>query len=306
MSNNNRVGRTVQRKYYHLRKISILYFCILAFTFSSPWALAVSAKKSDQEINLSHASIIPDENWHAVIRSIVEAENVEEQWSQLGVLMSMSEDSHQTLIRQLLIFSTESDKMSFQMAAGIIISYLHLPQKDVLNAVAPFIDSNNPAMREIAADHLLSYVDRRSRDRRPDFSYYKGFLIQHQRLGKARPESLLRLMYQIHPGEALKVVTSVYSDHRSDLKASDWSRYLTFRAIYEYEHHFESRNLVKEQAIKHMQNLANEGEWWERAYVAAVISNHTYLRSNALIQTLRNDPDQIVLRLLSDNLNFIE
>jgi hypothetical protein len=261
----------------------------------------LAASKMDSGKNKTQRSsliLTPDEEWYSVIESIVIAKDVKDKWAKIGSLLSLSDDTHQKLIRQLVVFSASSPLPEYQMAANVILSHLQLHKKQVLTAVFPLIDAKDPKIRKIVVQ-MLPYVDQRLPGRRPDFSYYKGLLMRYHRFGNPPPDSLLYLMYQIHPCETLKVTTSVYSDNSDALRASDFTRYLIFRAVWEHNKKFGSRQMIEKQAVEHLQMLVKNGKWWERAYAAGVISKNDFLCSDELRKELRKDPSELVRRLIS-------
>ncbi len=282
--------------FYILPKLSgiiILLLLISIFSFSTN-TLAASKIRQGRLNNFKTCPIEPISEWQTVLESILYANEVKKYWAQIGVLMSMSKAPHKTLIEQLSLFSILDREQEYRQIVGArILTALQLNRSDVTSAIVPHLDSDNSKIKLIS-QQMLAYVDQRSRKRKPDFSYYKEFLAKQQRFDKGISFSLLNLMYRINPGEALLVTDRLLSNNRNTLMTVESTRYLVYKAAWEHEHSaYHSKNTAKIACIQ-LKKIVKTGNWWERVYVAAVVSKNSYLCSDEILKALKDDPNELV------------
>ena len=280
-----------------LSGIIISLWIISIFSFSTN-TLACSKIREGRLNDFRTAPIKPISEWQTALESILNAKEVKKYWTQIGILMSMSKPPHKTLIEQLLFFSISGEEEEYHQIVGSrILTTIQLNRMSVASVIVPHLDSDNTKIKEIA-QQMLAYVDQRSRNRKPNFNYYKSLLAKYQRFNKGIPFSLLSLMYHIDPGEALLITDRLFSDNRNTLVTIQLTRYLVYKAKWEHEHKALNRNKTANLACTQLKKFIETGNWWERLYVAAVISRNPYICSDDLIKVLQEDPNVLVRRFV--------
>lgn len=245
-------------------------FCFLSF---NPYLFA----ETNKTINI-YIPISPDKLWQSELQIIYQSKDIANFFCELGKLMALSqENTHQKLLRQLLYFGAGSENPQASIMAIRILTHLQIHKMYVASVIAPQLESDNENIKKLA-NYMLGYVDERSRLRKPDFSYYKSLLSGGKRNNQEPLTALIKLMYQIHPNEALQVMGSVYSNKRNR-KMERSTSYLVYKSLLENDFNQDSKSEVNIQTKKSLKIMAKDGKWWEKLYVNAVFRKYKFLNS---------------------------
>lgn len=211
-------------------------------------------------------TIAPDPAMQQAIGRIATATSEEELNGPLILLKANGGEDFALLVPQLVLFSMRATDVRGGMAAAVVVDRLHISSAQRLRAVAPYLATNDAALqRELR--NLFDSVDGGSAAEAPDFTPFAPLLR-----GTADPPVLLATyMLNSAPEQALPLLADTYIADGAARRA-----------------------LLAEAERADLTRLAQHDRWWVRLYVAERMKQDPRLRTSALQQKLRDDPDAAV------------
>jgi hypothetical protein len=211
-------------------------------------------------------TIAPDPAMQQAIGRIAAATSEEELGGPLVLLKAKGGEDFALLVPQLLLFSMRATDVRGGMTAGVIVDRLHISSAQQLRAAAPYLATNDAALqRELR--NLFDHADGGSAAEAPDFAPFAPLLR-----GAADPPALLvTYMLDSAPDQALPLLAEAYIADASARRA-----------------------LLADAQSADLARLAQHDRWWVRLYVAERMKQDPRLRTDALQQKLREDPEPAV------------
>jgi len=198
------------------------------------------------------------------------------------------------LLPQLLYRVINARDMMEAMSVGVIIQELGITDRQLVNALWPYLGSDDTKVRSQTRDFLGGTEDG-SAFRPPDFSIYQAILEGKRQRHEPVPGSLVSYMYERNPGIAVLTCVLVY--HR-DLQQSGrsvwWAEHVVSDVLWKQKYRFLKRDEIEPAAAEQLDILSRHDGWWARLYVAEIMRQHPEFRVDQTVQRLANDKNELV------------
>ena len=198
------------------------------------------------------------------------------------------------LLQQLVLYSANATNAREKIVAGAVIDELDVPERTVVRAIVPLLDSEDAAVRRQTANVLGNYEDA-SAGRPPNFALYRELVAEAVRRGEEPPAGLVRHLYATHPGNALlSLMRAMQVREPERLKQILWAEHVIADTLWKQEFGFLQSAETEPAARSELSKLSRDEAWWARLYAAEIMRRHEAFRSTAIVDDLRNDEHELV------------
>src|SRR6185295_12782454 len=128
---------------------------------------------------------LSDPALRAGILAVRDAKSESDQRRALEALRANAGERHERLVQQLFFLSQDATDTREAMLAGFVIHALPIPPADVVRALVPLLESDDPGLRAALGNVLSEYEDR-SLDRGASFTPYAAWLEREPPPGLVR------------------------------------------------------------------------------------------------------------------------
>jgi hypothetical protein len=235
----------------------------------------------------------PDPALQAGIRRVLDAPDEAEQRAALEALRADAGPEHAALVPQLFLFSHAATDTREGMALGVVLAALAIPPADVIRALVPLLESEDPDARAEVGNVLSEYEDR-SIERGADFGAYRPYLEGPER---ALPSGLVRHLFEVDPGAALRALARAQVRDPSELRGLLWAEHEVADVVWKLRHGFRTGAELartEPEALSELAALARHPRWWARLHAARVAAEEPALRAAVSMEALVSDPHPLV------------
>lgn len=229
--------------------------------------------------------------------------------------------SEDAAVRQLAIYvaTTESVEDTHALAALVLWRHLNLSPKSTIRVLAPYLDSDNRALRGFVDDLFDGQ----------NFEDFRDYVRRQEDV----PVSLVDYLYERSPGEALLVMSNAGVDVKAQLQAvrtrmeanrqdreltseerdridevqeQSERRAMERREILLAEHVVANAIWLKQnkfylrfgmalpEAKEQLTKLSKNEKWWARRYVVEIMRRYPELRVDTVWDDLSDDDNELV------------
>lgn len=253
--------------------------------------LGTIAPRSD---DAGQADIVPNGTIQATIESFVEAEDAAQRQAAFEQLAQLSRSSTEQLVRQLTYFSSRARDTKHAMAAGAILRRLEVSDESIARSLVDCLETTDVEVAKTVRS-VLGGLEKRSADRRPDFSIYRGIVAERVRNRETLPAGLIRYMYDADAGMALLAMMRAHQLREPEqIKRVLWAEHVVADVLWKQQFGFLKGDEVEPAAIEQLRLLATHDAWWARLYVAEVMRQRAPFRRAELLNTLSSDANLLV------------
>lgn len=221
-------------------------------------------------------AIEPDAAIQREIARVAAAGSAQELKAPLARLRQAGGRNHAALMPQLVLFSMRAMDVRGGMAPAVVIRELGISREAQLEGLAPYLGATDPRLaRELR--NYLGNLDDASAAHPPDFGHYQPLLRQR---GAEASAVLVQYMLETAPEQGLRTLAEVYGGdaaRRAALQSAAASR-----------------------SGADLERLAADEAWWARLYVAERLRQDPSLRTPALLERLRVDPNPLVRQAVTE------
>lgn len=290
----------------------IIAACALGTTIGQQCSLA-------QTLTSVEPAIEPDAEIQAQIQRTTDArENFQSFYREFVVLLGMAHGRDEEMVKQLAYFTQHISEGELGIRVlevrRILDMMLEIRDEVIVRALAPHLGSKDRGLRSLVEDwfeyhdtaHVgtTEYIDAL----KPiNFSAYRIYVRGKVVKDEPVPELFTEYIFRRSPTHALWVfvyATDAAQDFRrgrdqeqsaQDVRNVIWSGHLVNDAIWRKENHFNDEfQTIKDEAIGRLNELSAHKDWWVRLYVAVIVEQHPELRTDAVVERLRNDEAALV------------
>jgi hypothetical protein len=232
----------------------------------------------------------PDPALQAAIRKVTAPRDEADQASALAELRERAGPAHAALVPQLFLFSFGANDTREGMALGVVLDALAVPAGDVVRALVPLLESEDPAVRAEVGNVLSEYEDR-SIERGPDFGVYRPYLEGEP------PVGLVRHLFEVDPGAALLALARAQVREPTELRALVWAEHEIADVVWKLRRGFRTGAELartEPEALEQLALLARHPRWWARLHAARTAADEPALRTAVSLDELANDPHPLV------------
>jgi hypothetical protein len=196
---------------------------------------------------------------------------------------------HERLVRQLFLTAQEATDTREAMLFGWVVAALPIPDRDVVGALVPLLESTDAKLRAEVGNVLSEYEDR-SLDRGASFTAYRTFLPDP-------PLGLARHLFEVDPGAALLALARAQVTDPAELRSLLWAEHEVADALWKLRFGFvQGAELARAapSALDELRRLSDHPRWWVRLYAARVAASEPALRAAVNVEALRGDEHPLV------------
>jgi hypothetical protein len=228
------------------------------------------------------------------IHKLLDAKSESDQRAALDRLRAEAGPAYSRLVPQLFLFSEAARDTRDAMAMGFVLRELAIEPRDVIAAMVPLLESDDPARRAAVGNVLSEYEDR-SIDRGASFSAYRE-ILEH-----GRPTGLVRHMLEVDPGAAFLAVLRAEVRDPAELRPLLWAWHQVTGLQWERRFGYVSDEALARgeprEPRAQLAMLAAHPRWWARAFAARVAREEPLLLGDARASDLVSDPHPLVREL---------
>lgn len=202
-------------------------------------------------------------------------------------------------VQQLFLFSSAARDTREALAFGLLRRTLGLTDADLLAALVPLLEVDEPELRRALAGVLAALEDH-SAERGPTFAVYRPLLEARREQGLADPVGLVRHLYAVDAHRAFRLLLA--------LEPRTEERFEALRALLLAEHEVEdarwrltfryaTADSVSRVALDALRTLAGSPDDLARLYAAQVLVREPELRQAVSVDVLHGDPHPVVREL---------
>jgi hypothetical protein len=286
--------------------------CVLAVCYLGALC-CTCARGADQD---EREVITPDKAIQEQIERTVEAfynapetSGRDRAMSELVKLEQVAGRDRPKLIQQLLLYESQvlGDK---SMMPLVILQYLHYSDGFMVEALAPYVNTEDPKLRHLVRDRLeaIDRLEGEKRDRLngPNYRVYERYVRARIQREKPIPLPLVGYMYGKAPGMALLAFVEAHqwrldglpSTHKWPKEKGEplvWAEHVVSEAIWREEHRLKEKfEEARPEAIAELEKLSKHDTWWVRLYVAEILQQHSAFRSPEMVERLKKDAHELV------------
>lgn len=238
--------------------------------------------------------IAADEAVQTAISQIAESQNLAQRQAAFERIAAVNQATSERLVQQLVYFAARARDTKQAMAVGAIVRRLEISEETMARALAPCLESRDLEIAK-SARGILCGLEKRSPDRRPDFSLYRGLLEERVRNRRELPMPLVRYMYEADPGMALlTLMRALQVREPEQIKRILWAEHMVSDVLWKQKFGFLKPNEVEAAAIEQLKSLSTHESWWVRLYVAEIMLQQPAFRRAELLTVLAGDSNQAV------------
>jgi hypothetical protein len=235
----------------------------------------------------------PDPALQAAIRRVTAPTDEADQTEALAELRERAGPAHAALVPQLFLFSFAASDTREGMAMGVVLDALAVPAGDVVRALVPLLESEDPAVHAEVGNALSEYEDR-SIERGADFGVYRPYLEGPER---DVPAGLVRHLFSVDPGAALRALARAQVRDPAELRALVWAEHEIADVIWKLRHGFRTGAELartEPEALEQLALLARNRRWWARLHAVRVAADEPALAAAVPLAELVDDPHPLV------------
>jgi hypothetical protein len=257
--------------------------------------------------------IVPDEKFQRQFSQILEAmrEGHNNGYGvyvrEVGVLLDLTEQEEPSpapgikLCRQLLYYlidAPEGGKQRMPTVLKLARIMTLVSAADALIAADPFVESEDPVVREAAAVVMSAggaFEADYGYDRPGFFSYILNRYSGDSRTPARTPPTLVvRGMFSVNPISAVRTLKVILREDLTDQETTQLGNQVAAHHAGYYINNQASEGRDDEREKGDLRQLARSRHWWIRLYVAELMCRHQNLRVPDLIEQLKRDENDLV------------
>lgn len=211
-------------------------------------------------------------------------------------------ESRVVTVQQLFLFSNAAEDTRGAMAFGVLRRALALGDEDLLAALVPLLEVDDPALRRALAGSLAALEDA-SADRGPTFAAYRPLLEARRALGEPYPPGLVRHLYAVDAHRAFRLLLALEprTEERFEaLRALLLAEHEVEDARWRLAYRFATASELDPAAFGALQALAASPDDLARLYAAQVLVLEPDLRGAVPARALRDDAHPVVRELAAE------
>lgn len=226
----------------------------------------------------------------AAIRAVLDAATLDGRAAALAALRAGAGARHERLVPELFRLLQQATDTREGMAFGVLIEALPIPPEHVVEALLPWLESEDVALRAAVGNVFAEYEDR-SPDRGASFTVYRPFLARGAPLG------LVRHLFATDPGAALLAFARLEVREGDELRALLWAEHSLADALWRF--HFASSppadfERAEPEAVAQLAVLASHPRWWARLAAVELGLREPVLRARLPLEALARDGHALV------------
>lgn len=204
----------------------------------------------------------------------------------------LADRNAERFVGQLLVYSaTDADRRA---VAGRVLATARLQKETLVRAVAPQLDSDNANIRAHASAWLAECEDV-SAARPPDFSPHRAIIEDAVRAGREPQASLVRRMYALDPGEALRtMVRAMQLRKPEEIRPILWAERAVADLMWRRRHGFVGPKDTDAAARAEIDKASRHDLWWVRLYAARTVHDSPELAGPEVAARLAADRHPLV------------
>lgn len=214
----------------------------------------------------------------------------------------LAPDTRAATIQQLFLFSAAGEDTRHGMAFGVLRQTLALADGDVVDALVPLLDADDPALRQALARTLAAFEDP-SVERGPDFSVYRPRLEARRARGQEYERGLVRHLFTVDAHRAFQLLLALEPrtpETFEGLRALLLAEHRVEDARWRLAFRFDTAGTLEAAPFDALRALAASPRACARLYAARVLVLEPALRAAVPVETLLDDADPIVRELAAE------
>ena len=195
-------------------------------------------------------------------------------------------------VGQLLVFSATDT--SRRAVASRVLATARLQKETLVSAVAPQLDNGDANIRAHASAWLSECEDM-SAARPPDFSSHRAIIEDAVRAGREPQASLVRRMYALDPGEALRtMVRAMQLRKPEEIRPILWAEHVVADLMWRRRYGIVGPKDTDAAVRAEIDKASRHDLWWVRLYAARIVHDSPELAGPEVVARLAADRHPLV------------
>ena len=225
-------------------------------------------------------------------------DDVEEFYKNLKTLKKKGGKSHNILIPNLLYYMSRARDMRDWMVVVGLIHQMGISDQQMVLGLLPYVSDKDELFRK--------ETEKSIRDLEPGFRELTGFkhisFRSYANQKQLPPLNTVEYLYRKRPGAAVLTMAQAYYTRLETPKRRpiEWADY-SVRHVLKLKD-FNRRDLepaALREAVKALEELSKNEDWWVRLYVAEILSQHPEFQTKEMLDRLKADKDELVRNAIS-------
>ncbi len=210
--------------------------------------------------------------------------------------LRLSRENHIIGPQIVYFLDNHSDDDAAWQAMVQVMGWLRIIAGDLLNQGMPLFASQN----QVRKDVLREVVDLRTPGFKGEIgsrgvSAFETVLKWYAETERPVPSPVVRLMYELDPYEATRVMSNIHWDNRAEWRRINWATIVVQSDRYKRDWDEDTDpDVGGPEAMSKLDWMSQHGEWWVRLFVAELIRQQAAYRTPELVARLENDANPLV------------
>ena len=261
---------------------------------SLAFLIAVLAVSWSAAQEVDRMEIVPDDSVQAVIARLADCKDRAERQAAFERIAAVNDVSSEQFVRQLAYFAARAKDTRQSMIVGAVVRRLEIADETTARALAPYLETSDAEVAKSVRGILIG-IERRSADRRPDFSVYRGILEDCVRNRRDFPMPLVRYMFEADAGMAMMTMMRAQQLREPEqIKRILWAERTVSDVLWKQKFGFLKPSEVDVAADEQLTVLATHEAWWARLYVAEIMRQQPAFRRTEVLTALAGDSNESI------------